>query len=126
VLRLKDLYSPILSSLGISFRVEIPESLSSFKISMDNRQNIYLIFKEAINNCIKYSHARDIKFKIEVDNNLYQISLIDDGCGFDKNKIRSGGNGFINMKKRADSLAADYIVESVPGKGTIITLKGKN
>lgn len=125
VLRLKDIYSPILYSLGISFKAEIPETLADFKISMDKRQNIYLIFKEAINNSIKYSNSKEIKFLVDVENSTYEIILKDNGCGFDNSIIRPG-NGLINMKKRAKSIRAEFLIESIPGKGTEISLKGKS
>lgn len=125
VLRLKDIYSPILYSLGISFKAEISEALADFKISMDKRQNIYLIFKEAINNSIKYSNSKEIKFLIDIESSNYQIILKDNGCGFDSTNFKPG-NGLINMRKRAKSIKAEITIDSAPGKGTEISLKGKS
>ena len=48
--RLKDSYSDLLSEIGISFGTNNIDNIIDFKMPMDVRQNLYLIFKEAINN----------------------------------------------------------------------------
>jgi|CZKP01.1.fsa_nt_gi ligand-binding sensor domain-containing protein len=124
ILRLKDSYSALCSSLGISFKLMNIEQLNEPGIIMEKRQNIYLIFKEGINNSIKYSGCRNIILSVETDNRNYEIKLSDDGSGFDtKNKYP--GNGLNNMKKRAQESGMRLELESSEGHGTVICLKGK-
>lgn len=124
ILRLKDAYSVLCVSLGISFRLMNIEQLDDSDIIMEKRQNIYLIFKEGINNSIKYSGCRNIILSVETDNRNFEIILSDDGSGFDlKNHIR--GNGLNNMNKRAQESGMHLELESSVGHGTVIRLKGK-
>jgi ligand-binding sensor domain-containing protein len=124
ILRLKDSYSGLCSSLGISFKLVNIEQLDESGIIMEKRQNIYLIFKEGINNSIKYSGCCNIILSVESDNRNYEISLSDDGSGFDtKNKYL--GIGLNNMKKRAQESGMQLELESFIGYGTRICLKGK-
>jgi ligand-binding sensor domain-containing protein/two-component sensor histidine kinase len=121
ILRLKDIYSPILNSLGVNFKVDISDSIKDRNIQVEKRQNIYLIFKEGINNSIKYSRAKNISLNLELVDDSYRIILKDDGCGFEISSVR--GNGLINMKRRAENIGADFSIQSIPGKGTIVILK---
>ena len=88
---------------------------------MDQRRDLYLIFKEAVNNLVKYSKADNAK--VEVLINLHNMSLLvkDDGSGFDTTEIREG-NGLRNMQQRAALLNASLTIESEPGKGTTVNL----
>jgi hypothetical protein len=124
ILRLKDNYSSLCSSLGISFKLMNIEQLDDADIIMEKRQNIYLIFKEGINNSIKYSRCRNIFLSVVSDNRNFEITLSDDGSGFDTNN-KYPGNGLNNMKKRALESGMQFELESYCGHGTVICLKGK-
>jgi ligand-binding sensor domain-containing protein len=124
ILRLKDSYSTLCSSLGISFKLLNIEQLDDSGIIMEKRQNIYLIFKEGINNSIKYSSCRNIFLTVESDKRNYEIDLRDDGSGFNTNTSYTG-NGLNNMKKRALQSGMHLEIESSEGHGTTISLKGK-
>jgi ligand-binding sensor domain-containing protein len=124
VLRLKDIYSPICEPLGIVFRIKNPEVLENLKITMEQRQNIYLIFKEAINNSLKYSGSKNICLTIETDVKNIELTLVDDGKGFDINTSFSG-NGLKNMRLRAKALKGELEIRSISGQGTKIVLNMK-
>ena len=79
ILRLKDNYSDLLSSLGIHFKARNLEKLKDVKLPMDVKQNLYSIFKEAINNSIKHSNCKNITLEANLRNDVLEISLSDDG-----------------------------------------------
>lgn len=124
ILRLKDSYSDFLSGLAISFRVVYPESIGGLKLGVDFKQNIYLIFKEGINNAIKHSNCSKIILEVKQINNILEIELTDNGRGMNLKTIKSG-NGLGNMKKRAKDLGGKIVLESSPGNGTKIILTAK-
>ncbi|MCK9280100.1 MAG: ATP-binding protein [Melioribacteraceae bacterium] len=124
ILRLKDSYSDFLSGLAISFRVVYPESIGGLKLGVDFKQNIYLIFKEGINNAIKHSNCSKIILEVKQINNILEIELVDNGRGMDIGNTKTG-NGLGNMKKRAKDLGGSIVLESSPGNGTKITLTAK-
>ncbi len=101
---------------------------SSVKVlDMIQRRNIYLIFKEAINNAIKYSKGNTIAVDIKNARKSIIMEIKDNGIGFDlenidKNKML-GGNGLNNMKTRAEELGGILEIISKPdSNGTLIRL----
>ncbi len=80
--------------------------------------------KEAINNAVKYSHATRLELSVHQLDHVIEFTIIDNGKGFDMATVKKG-NGLINMHKRADEAGAILSVQSVPGKGTVISLQCK-
>jgi ligand-binding sensor domain-containing protein/signal transduction histidine kinase len=91
------------------------------KLPMEMRKNIFLIFKEAINNAAKYSGCKNIFVDMQMHTRMFMLSIADDGKGFD---IISAaiGNGLTNMRKRAQELKGEISIKSELNKGTIIKL----
>ncbi|HEX7902293.1 MAG TPA: two-component regulator propeller domain-containing protein [Chitinophagaceae bacterium] len=126
--RMESFAKPLLASKEIQFHLAYPDSLKTINLGMTKRKNFYLIFKEAINNTIKYSEARNLWVKIDQRHQLLLVSIKDDGKGFDSSKVKvdsissMAGNGLHNMKRRAEEMNGEYSIESNPGQGTLITL----
>ena len=83
---------------------------------------IFRIVQEAINNSLKYSAATKINVLLYEEKGKLCLLIEDDGIGFDMNKVNLG-NGLENMKNRAHSINADFILDSAPDRGTKIILK---
>jgi PAS domain S-box-containing protein len=81
----------------------------------------YYIAHEAINNAIKHARAShiDVRFREEEDDMI--LSIVDDGCGFDK-ETTEAGQGLVNMRERANAVDAELRLESSPGEGTQIII----
>lgn len=104
--------------------VELELSLAPIgreRLSMEQRRNIYLIFKEAVNNAIKYSETARLFASMEATRGELRMIVRDEGKGFDTEAVK-GGNGIKNMKARAAELSATLTIDSKPGTGTILTL----
>lgn len=95
--------------------------LETVKLSMQQRKNFYLVFKEALNNAVKYSGTDRVDIHISQHDRQLQLSVQDYGNGFDPS-IRSNGNGLANMRNRAKELGGQLTVDSVVGKGTVVFL----
>ena len=91
------------------------------KIGMNERQNIYLIAKEAINNLLKYSECTEAELEMNYENGKLILLIADNGKGISENKMREG-NGLLNMKQRAEQLHADLKISSEHLKATKIEL----
>ena len=124
IVKLKDSYNEFFSSIGISFQVKNVEKSDDIKLPMEYKQNLLLMFKEAINNAIKHSACKKIILEAYFKNDLIEIVLKDDGVGFQLDRINYG-NGIKNMKDRAKKLRGDIKFESEAGKGTRIIFSGK-
>lgn len=89
---------------------------------MHMRKNIYLFIKEALNNAVKYSGAHNLFFSLEKHGHTIIAEIRDDGKGFDIN-AQMPGNGLNNMRTRAAELNGLFLLDSNPGKGTLIRLE---
>jgi len=112
----------LLGAKKIGFKFVADEHINSISLSMEVRKNLYLIFKEAANNMVKYSEASKAMFSIKEENNNLVMLIQDNGKGFDMNATTSG-NGLKNMQKRAGEIGAKLQIHSIPGNGTFIELK---
>jgi len=112
----------ILTSKEIAFEYinEITD-YKNLKITMEQRRNVYLIFKEAINNIAKHSEAKTAKTTISQVEEGIQLEIQDTGKGFDL-KSDFEGNGLKNYQKRANEGFMSFEIDSELSKGTHIKL----
>lgn len=105
----------------IDYQIIIPENLKEVKLTMEQRRDVYLIFKEAVNNLVKYSKCKNALVEIKVSKQLFELLIKDNGIGFDTNR-ETNRNGLKNMKNRANDLSGKVEIESEIDKGTTIKL----
>ncbi|HKR04909.1 MAG TPA: two-component regulator propeller domain-containing protein, partial [Bacteroidia bacterium] len=122
IIRMRAIAAEMFEAKQINFILNFDEKLNHLKMGMDERKNFYLIYKEAINNIVKYAACNNVNINLTCRHSSIYLHIKDDGIGFDiKNK--SKGNGLINMQKRAEMLEGILNVSAEPGKGTTIELK---
>ncbi len=105
-------------NIGLSLRLD---ALEKIKLTMDQRKNIYLIFKEALNNAVKYSGTERIDIFTGVQNREFILEVRDEGNGFDTALVQKG-NGLDNIRNRAMELGGKLLIDSTPGEGTLVKL----
>ena len=124
VKRIEDFGNSMFEFTETSFKVTgDDESFKKILLPMEVRRSIILIFKEAMNNCVKYAEAKNVLLQVSLLNELLTLSLIDDGKGFDLNS-KSHGYGIQNMQARANKIESALDIKSEAGKGAIITFSG--
>jgi signal transduction histidine kinase len=119
--RIKSFASGLLASNDIAFTIENNLTDKQLDLSMEQRRNLYLIMKEAINNVAKHASANKVILKIIEDNRGIKISVEDNGKGFDAKKIYEG-NGLENYKKRAIGSEIDVKIASKINFGTSVDI----
>ena len=77
---------------------------------------VYRIVQEALNNCSKHAYARNVRVAVRQKYNHLQVTVEDDGKGFDAKHVR--GLGLVGMNERVDQLGGMLKVESDPARGT--------
>lgn len=112
---------PILSSGNIRLDAEGALSCVSVELSMLQKRNIFLILKEAMNNCLKHGRATVFTLTCAVSKNQLSIEVGDNGIGFDSSTL-SRKNGLINMSERIKELRGTIQVDTAPGAGCRIRL----
>jgi signal transduction histidine kinase len=124
--RIRDMGGEFFQDTDINFLFTgSDEKLRGFRLPMDMSRNLIMIFKEALNNCLKYARAKNVSLDVSLKKkDVLQLLLKDDGVGFDMHTVKKG-NGINNMYTRAERLNGKLYIDSRPNKGTIITLTFK-
>ncbi|MEO5571534.1 MAG: tetratricopeptide repeat protein [Bacteroidia bacterium] len=127
--RMQAVATNLFAQKDIATEFLMEDKLGTVLIPMQARKNIYLIFKEAINNLAKYAECKNVTVQFLNQNNNLILKISDNGKGFDttaqKNAARNnlGGNGLPNMLLRANEINSELKIHSVLNKGTEIILK---
>lgn len=122
--RLGEYGKQMTSVRDMQMRIDLPADLSSKQIPLDARRNIYLFYKEAINNAVKYSNGKMLVLQVKSSGEQMVFSVTDDGNGFDESIVRRG-NGLVNMQKRAEDIGAVFHMASNQHEGTRLELQYK-
>ena len=122
--RMRRFASDVFSSSGIRLHFTAPESeQSDMAMGADLRRQIFLIFKESINNIARHSVCTEAHVELQIQGGRMVMVVRDNGHGFDPKETSGGpGHGVPNMRARAASIGADLLVLSGPNTGTEIRL----
>ena len=120
--RINQFAKPLCEAAGISYKQLADENLENYKLGKEEKRNLYMIIKESINNSIKYSDCRLIELLMKNKGGKLNISISDNGKGFDRNEI-SSGYGLKNILRRSAEIGYHAEINSSPGNGTLIYLE---
>lgn len=124
--RMREFAFNINTAKNIQFHFDISAELNDKVLTADARKNMLLIFKEFVNNSLKYAQATEINIICIFDqtNELVNYSLADNGVGFNFDEVKKG-NGINSFEKRAEDLKSIYGYKSKTGQGTKLELSFK-
>jgi signal transduction histidine kinase len=120
ITRMREFATEILDSQNVEyhFSEKVAEGLL---LNADKRKNLFLIFKESVNNAAKYSNARQIEISLHQQDHTLRMRIKDDGQGFNEGAVKTG-NGLRNLRERAKEMNGTVTLKSVPGQGTEVEL----
>ena len=125
--RMRRFAEDLLDAKGIEFSIRSLLDERDVNLGADLRREIYLIFKECINNLVKHSAATEAALTFSISGPWLTISIADNGQGFDSDSNGTnagmGGHGLASMQRRARALAGSLTIDSHVGRGTTLTLK---
>jgi signal transduction histidine kinase len=111
-----------LEPTSITCHFDVPEDMPNIKLDIEERRNIYLVFRETLNNIVKHSEASKVWIALRKDDDELFISIKDNGRGFDQENLAKPGNGLVNIKKRMKDIGGQIEIATEPGQGTKTTL----
>jgi signal transduction histidine kinase len=121
VIKMKEFSAEILEPKNIGYQFQVDNKLNEISLDVAKRKNLFLLFKESINNAAKYSESDFVTITISQTANDLHLSIRDNGNGFDISNPPNG-NGLKNMKERALEVGATLKLESSIGLGTNLEL----
>lgn len=107
---------------GIACNIHFPHAIEELRLSQYSRRNVFLTIKEVFHNILKHSGATEVNVTLSAGGGELQITIADNGKGFDLVQNRRSGNGISNMEKRLRDIGGTFFI--TPGsEGTVCTLK---
>ncbi|UJP63619.1 tetratricopeptide repeat-containing sensor histidine kinase [Mongoliitalea daihaiensis] len=119
--KMQEFAAEMLEPKEITYEFEVSEGAKEIKLDLEKRRNLFLIFKEALNNAAKYADSQHLDIRLTVQGGKLNLLIKDDGKGFDQTLIKKG-NGLFNMQQRAQMMGGNMVIESFPEMGTSIQL----
>src|SRR5262245_4533860 len=119
--RMRRFASDVFSARNIAFKFLAPGEGQDAKIGADTRREVFLIFKEAVNNIARHSECAEAEIELKIAAGRLLLKLSDNGKGFDTSAA-SDGNGLVSMRQRAKKLGGELELIS-NGRGATVTLK---
>ena len=107
---------------GVSFRSELPAELPPTPILPEVRHNIFLAFKEAVNNVVKHAHATEARVKLEFEPDKFILSITDNGRGLGDISGKNLRNGLKNMRKRLADVRGEFDIAPGVNGGTVVKM----
>lgn len=121
VSRMREFGLRLTEARGIAFSMDVAEPFPVLNLSLEQRRNVYLIFKESINNAVKYADCKELTVLLSVKGRHLHLRIADNGRGFDPATARAG-NGLANLRTRARDIGGQVTIATAPGRGTTIAL----
>jgi ligand-binding sensor domain-containing protein/signal transduction histidine kinase len=107
---------------GIRYRAELPTQLPPIPILPEVRHNVFLAFKEAVNNVVKHAQASEARVKLQLDSNKFILSITDNGRGVGDLAGKNLRNGLKNMRKRLADVHGEFEISASANGGTVVRL----
>ncbi|WP_417851486.1 ATP-binding protein [Thalassoglobus sp.] len=120
VRRLRTIADSMLS--GIDYKFEVRGEPNDLELSLEVRRHLLLSVKEVLHNIVRHADAKRATIEIKVRDKELGITIEDDGVGFDP-EATYDGQGLQNLRRRANEMGADLIVQSNPSGGTHMAIR---
>jgi signal transduction histidine kinase/ligand-binding sensor domain-containing protein len=115
--RMRRYAAELFESGSINCYLNLDENNKHVPLTMDLRRDVYLIFKESLNNVYKHASATNAWVDVYRSNECIHLRIKDDGVGFQTEK-QSTGNGLFNLQSRVKKWNGRISITAEPGKGT--------
>ncbi|MBM2841813.1 MAG: Histidine kinase protein, partial [Bacteroidetes bacterium] len=122
ILKMREVTARMLN--GISYAFKGPDSPLSERVSLEFKRNIFLFYKECLNNIIRHSAASEVNIEVQFQQGEFTLKLRDNGKGFNPDTPKPG-IGLQNLRGRAEQIGGSLDISSAEGTGTAISLTVK-
>jgi ligand-binding sensor domain-containing protein/signal transduction histidine kinase len=112
-----------LQTAGMRLRVETPAVIPPRPMTADVRRQLFMAYKEALNNAVKHSGATEVRVACRIEDGAIELAIHDNGRGFDPAAATPTGNGLPGMSDRLAAIGGRTEVCSEPGGGTTVQFR---
>ena len=118
--RMRSVASSLCQEIDHDFQIELAQTRNG--IEMDQRRNLYLIYKELLTNVARHSCASRTEIRLRADDRRVVLEVADNGIGFDP-ATTTDGTGLASIRRRAAKMNADLAIDSRPGSGSRVRVE---
>jgi signal transduction histidine kinase len=111
-----------LEDTPIRSRLKVPAELPRRIVPAEIRHELFLAYKEALNNAVKHASASEIQIDMTVEPAQFQIRIADNGKGFEPAAVNASGSGLKNMRQRLAGIGGQFELSTNVEEGTAIRL----
>jgi signal transduction histidine kinase len=111
-----------LTLAGVRCVLDVPMVLPSVPLSAEIRHNLLLTTREALQNAVTHAMATEVQLTLKLNDQGLNITIADNGRGFDQYAASLNGNGLQNMRRRLEAVGGQLEITSRPGAGTSVNL----
>jgi signal transduction histidine kinase len=105
---------------NITWRFEGPPASTELAVDSRRRHQLFLAFKEALNNVVRHSGATEVRLSIQTGPDGLQLVIADNGRGLSSNARTEEMDGVDNMRSRIEKLGGRFEISGEAGKGTTV------
>jgi len=120
--RMRRFASDLFAARNIDFVFRAPAADQDLKLGADMRREIYLVFKEAVNNIMRHADCTQAEIDFSRERDWLALRVSDNGKGLPACET-GAGHGILNMQARAKTLGGEVRIASAAGQGTTIALR---
>jgi ligand-binding sensor domain-containing protein/signal transduction histidine kinase len=113
-----------LALAGIRYRLDVPTELPGGAVPPELRHNVFLAFKEAVNNVVKHAQATGVWVRLKLEPGWFTLEVEDNGRGPGDihTPAAQSRNGLRNMRKRMEDVGGQFAIAPAPEAGTVVRL----
>jgi signal transduction histidine kinase len=111
-----------LRNAGIKCEIDLPDYPPKYVLTPEERHNLFLTVKEAINNVVRHAQAGEVQIHMNTDDHTLKIIIRDNGRGINGQPERHGSDGLHNMRQRMADIGGKCVIDAQPGVGTCVSL----
>ena len=119
--RMRRFATETLTAQDLNFDFIAPDQLPEANLDTNTRREIFLAFKETVNNSVRHSNCTAISMKLCVEDGVFHLDVEDDGSGFDPVEANQG-HGLFSLRQRAERIGGTFEVFASKGHGTRVSL----
>jgi signal transduction histidine kinase len=105
---------------NINWRLESPFRPDDYAVDSQHRHELFLAFKEALNNVVRHSRATEVSMNIQVDQGHVCLTIMDNGRGRGAPEQTAETDGLANMRARLQKMGGRFEVNAKAGQGTVV------
>jgi signal transduction histidine kinase len=113
-------------NLAQKTQINFESSLGAVRFDQTVEIVLYRVITELINNTMKHANANKVEIYLEMIEQVLQLTYLDNGIGFEKDKVmegETGGMGMKNIISRLRSINGNYKINSRPGAGVLVVVE---